>query len=74
MSIPLPISPSIARILQSFLECPAQLPTHLAHPLQDEFAVPIHVIGSSPQGPRQNCRKPRRLFPFDILRRMNFPP
>ena len=42
------------------------LPTHLAHPLQDELAVMIHVIGVSLQGQGQNCGESGRLFPVDI--------
>src|SRR5579859_1714950 len=46
-----------------------RLPTQLAHPLLDELAVVIHVIGASLQGQRQNCGESGRLFPADIPRR-----
>src|SRR4029077_18571287 len=41
-------------------------PTQLAHPLQDESAVPTHVLGPTLQGQRQNCGKLSRLLPIDI--------
>ena len=44
----------------------AQLPTRLAHPLQDQPAVVIHMIGPSFQGQRQNCGELGRLLPVDI--------
>jgi hypothetical protein len=43
----------------------ARLPTHLPHPLQDQAAVAIHVIGTSLQGQRQNCGELGRLLPVD---------
>ena len=42
------------------------LPTQLAHPFQDEFAVAIHVFGVALQGPRQDCSEPGGLFPANI--------
>src|SRR6516164_8666652 len=44
----------------------AQLPTRLAHSLQDQPAVVIHVIGPPFQGQRQNCGELGRLLPVDI--------
>jgi hypothetical protein len=44
----------------------AQLPTHLAHPLEDDCAVAIHVLGPPLQGQRQNCGELGRLLPVDI--------
>jgi hypothetical protein len=51
------------RIFQGPQQCDARLPTHLPHPLQDEAAVAIHVIGPSLQGQRQNCGELSRLLP-----------
>jgi hypothetical protein len=42
------------------------LPTRLAHPLQDESAVANHAIGASRQGQGQNCGELGRLLPLDI--------
>src|SRR5580704_19007007 len=53
------------RIFQGSEQCDARLPTHLAHPLLDESAVVIHVIGPSLQGQRQNCGELGRLLPVD---------
>src|SRR5579863_937059 len=44
----------------------ARLPAHLAHPLQDDFAVVNHVIGPSLQGQRQNGGELGRVLPVDI--------
>ena len=44
----------------------ARLPTRLAHPLQDQPAVVIHVIGPPFQWQRQNCGELGRLLPVDI--------
>ena len=67
----LPISPDIFPLFWygqelRTTECVARLPTRLAHPLQDEFAVVIHVIGPPLQGPWQNCGESGGLFPVDI--------
>jgi hypothetical protein len=42
------------------------LPTHLTHPLQDERAVVIHVIGPPSEGQRQNRGESSGLLPVDI--------
>jgi hypothetical protein len=49
--------------LPSSRQCDARLPTHLAHPFQDEPAIVIHVIGPSLQGQWQNCGELGRLLP-----------
>ena len=43
-----------------------KLPTHLAHPPEDNRAVAVHALGSSLQGSRQNCSEPCRLFQANI--------
>jgi hypothetical protein len=54
------------RISQRSQRCDARSPTHLAHALQDESAVAIHVIGSPLQRQRQNCGEPGSLFSVDL--------
>jgi len=50
----------------AWLKCCSRLPTHLAHPLENELAVVIHALGTSLQGSRQNRGKPCRLLPANI--------
>src|ERR1700691_4041732 len=49
----------------AWARCCSRLPTHLAHPLEDERAVSVHALGTPLQGSRQNRSEPRRLFPAD---------
>src|ERR1035441_84524 len=50
----------------AWVKCCSRLPTHLAHPLENERAVVIHALGTSLQGSRQNRGEPCRLLPADI--------
>src|SRR5208282_1734357 len=50
----------------AWAKCCSRLPTHLAHPLENELAVVIHALGTSLQGSRQNRGKPCRLLPANI--------
>ena len=49
------------------------LPPHLPHPLQNQSAVPLHVLRPSLQRQRQNRRKPRPALPIDTPRRLVIP-
>src|SRR6202167_4365589 len=60
-----PAGPYAREIIGAALARFSRLPTHLAHPLEDERAVSIHALGTPPQGSRQNRSEPRRLFPAD---------
>jgi hypothetical protein len=51
---------------RAFVKCYSQLPTHFAHPFEDDRTIAIHALGPSLQRSRQNRGQPSRLFPANI--------